>query len=128
PLPEVSTLGARSPGYAYEAETLLRAVRRGWNVVELPVRVIYPPEHERTTHFHVARDPARIVYRVLQSTLLTRRRGGWRRLVVLVALLALSLPLAHVTIGLVSRPERLLVPTPTGELVIEPGLRQLGRS
>jgi isopenicillin-N N-acyltransferase like protein len=128
PLPEVSTLGARSPGYAYEAETLLRAVRRGWKVVELPVRVVYPPEHERTTHFHVARDPARIVYRVLESTLLTRRRGGWRRLVVLLAFFALSLPLAHFVIGLVSRPERPLVSTPTAELVIGAGLRQLGRS
>ncbi len=129
PLPEVSSLGARSPGYAFEAETLLRAVRRGWEVVEVPVRVIYPPEHERLTHFHVVRDPARIVYRVLQSTWLTRRRGGRRRLVVVLSLLVLALPLAHLAIGLASRPARPALSTPrAAELVIAPGLRSLGRS
>jgi glycosyltransferase involved in cell wall biosynthesis len=65
PLPETLELGGRASGYGYEAELILRAVRKGWNVVEVPVRVIYPPESERVTHFHSVRDPARIVYRVL---------------------------------------------------------------
>ncbi|HEY4105481.1 MAG TPA: glycosyltransferase family 2 protein [Polyangiaceae bacterium] len=65
PLPETLVLGGRASGYGFEAEVILRAVRLGWQIVELPVRVIYPPEHQRITHFHSVRDPARIVYRVL---------------------------------------------------------------
>jgi glycosyltransferase involved in cell wall biosynthesis len=67
PLPETLALGARASGYAFEAEVILRAVRLGWEIVELPVRVLYPPESERVTHFHSVRDPARIVYRVLYT-------------------------------------------------------------
>ncbi|MEI9938153.1 MAG: glycosyltransferase family 2 protein [Pseudomonadota bacterium] len=65
PLPETLTLGGRAQGYGYEAELILRAALLGWDIVEVPVRVIYPPESERVTHFHSVRDPARIVYRVL---------------------------------------------------------------
>jgi glycosyltransferase involved in cell wall biosynthesis len=65
PLPETLALGGRAAGYGYEAELILRAARLGWEIVEVPVRVIYPPESERVTHFHSVRDPARIVYRVL---------------------------------------------------------------
>ncbi len=67
PLPETLELGGRASGYGYEAELILRAVRQGFRVVETPVRVIYPPEGERITHFHSVRDPARIVYRVLYT-------------------------------------------------------------
>jgi len=67
PLPETLELGGRASGYGYEAELILRAVRQGWNIVEVPVRVIYPPEGERVTHFHNVWDPARIVYRVLYT-------------------------------------------------------------
>jgi glycosyltransferase involved in cell wall biosynthesis len=67
PLPETLLLGARATGYGFEAELILRAARLGWDIVELPVRVIYPPESERVTHFHSVRDPARIVYRVLYT-------------------------------------------------------------
>ncbi|HEY3497299.1 MAG TPA: glycosyltransferase family 2 protein [Polyangiaceae bacterium] len=74
PLPETLELGASADGYAYEAEVLLRAARLGVPVVELPVRVVYPPEEQRVSHFHVVRDPARIVARVLATTLLVRRR------------------------------------------------------
>jgi glycosyltransferase involved in cell wall biosynthesis len=65
PLPETLALGGRAEGYGYEAELILRAARLGWEIVEVPVRVIYPPESERVTHFHSLRDPAKIVYRVL---------------------------------------------------------------
>jgi glycosyltransferase involved in cell wall biosynthesis len=65
PLPETLALGGRAQGYGYEAELILRAARLGWDIVEVPVHVIYPPESERVTHFHSVRDPARIVYRVL---------------------------------------------------------------
>ena len=67
PLPETLLLGGRAAGYGFEAELILRAARLGWEIVELPVRVIYPPESERVTHFHSVRDPARIVYRVLYT-------------------------------------------------------------
>jgi len=67
PVPETLALGGRATGYAFEAEIILRASRLGWQIVEVPVRVIYPPESERVTHFHSVRDPARIVYRVLYT-------------------------------------------------------------
>jgi glycosyltransferase involved in cell wall biosynthesis len=74
PLPETLELGGRASGYGYEAELILRAVREGWDVIEVPVRVIYPPESERVTHFHSVRDPARIVYRVLYTLATAPRR------------------------------------------------------
>jgi hypothetical protein len=43
----------------------------GWRIEQLPVRVIYPPEHERVSHFHPVRDPARIVVRVLYTVATT---------------------------------------------------------
>jgi glycosyltransferase involved in cell wall biosynthesis len=74
PLPETLALGGRAEGYGYEAELILRAVRLGWEVVEVPVRVIYPPESERVSHFHSVKDPARIVYRVLHTLATAPRR------------------------------------------------------
>jgi glycosyltransferase involved in cell wall biosynthesis len=74
PVPETLALGARSDGYAFEAETLLRAARLGWRIVEVPVRVVYPPRSERVSHFHAVRDPARIVARVLETTWRVPRR------------------------------------------------------
>ncbi|HEX6277997.1 MAG TPA: glycosyltransferase family 2 protein [Polyangiaceae bacterium] len=74
PVPETLELGARSDGYAFEAEMLLRAARLGWRIVEIPVRVVYPPAAERVSHFHAVRDPARIVGRVLETTLRVRRQ------------------------------------------------------
>jgi glycosyltransferase involved in cell wall biosynthesis len=74
PLPETLELGGRASGYGYEAELILRAVRQGFRVVEEPVRVIYPPESERLTHFHSVKDPARIVFRVLYTLATAPRR------------------------------------------------------
>jgi glycosyltransferase involved in cell wall biosynthesis len=76
PLRRTLSLGARDDGYAFEAEILLRAVAGGVPFVEVPIRVIYPPEHERLTHFDSVRDPARIVRRVVATLALTR---GLRR-------------------------------------------------
>ncbi len=76
PLPETLALHGRASGYGYEAELILRAVLQGWQLVEVPVRVIYPPEHERVTHFHSVKDPARIVYRVLHTLATAPRRPG----------------------------------------------------
>jgi glycosyltransferase involved in cell wall biosynthesis len=74
PLPETLALGAGADGYAYEAEVLLRAARLGAPIVEVPIRVYYPPEDQRVSHFHVVRDPAQIVARVLSTTFTVRRR------------------------------------------------------
>jgi glycosyltransferase involved in cell wall biosynthesis len=73
PLPESLELGAKDDGYAFESEFVLRAAHAGWHIAEVPVRVHYPPESERTTHFHSARDPAKIVFRLL-ATMASRTR------------------------------------------------------
>jgi glycosyltransferase involved in cell wall biosynthesis len=65
PLPETLELGLRSSGYELESEVILKSAGKGWPIVEIPVEVYYPPEAERVSHFHVVRDPARIVARVL---------------------------------------------------------------
>jgi glycosyltransferase involved in cell wall biosynthesis len=72
PLERTLALAPRSNGYAFEAEVVLRAARAGWDIEQVPVRVLYPPD--RRTHFHSVRDPARIVFRVV-STLLFDRGG-----------------------------------------------------
>jgi hypothetical protein len=129
PLPEISSLGARSPGYAFEAELLLRAARRGWEIAEIPVRVLYPPGPERVSHFHAVRDPARIVYRVLETTLVVPRRGKRRLLVTALAAAVVSLVLVHFGITLAARPQKpaLGAPHPL-PLATAPGFRSIGRS
>ena len=67
PLPQTLSLRPASPGYAFEAEVILRAARAGWVIEQVPVRVIYPPVNQRVSHFHVVRDPTRIVFRVLKT-------------------------------------------------------------
>jgi glycosyltransferase involved in cell wall biosynthesis len=70
-------LGGSANGYAYEAECVLRAARAGFPIVEAPIRVYYPEEHLRVTHFHSVRDPARIVFHVVRTVLTTpNRRAG----------------------------------------------------
>jgi glycosyltransferase involved in cell wall biosynthesis len=71
PLPLTLALGGRDDGYAFEAEIILRAVAAGVRLIEVPVRVIYPPEGQRITHFDSVRDPARIVVRVVKTLALT---------------------------------------------------------
>jgi glycosyltransferase involved in cell wall biosynthesis len=74
PVRETLELGARSTGYAFEAEVILRAARAGWAIEQVPIRVIYPPESERITHFDSVKDPARIVMRVLHTVATARAR------------------------------------------------------
>jgi glycosyltransferase involved in cell wall biosynthesis len=71
PISETLALGAGAPGYAFEAEVLLRAVRAGLPLVQAPIEVLYPPE--RTTHFDSVRDPARIIVTVLRTLASTSR-------------------------------------------------------
>lgn len=67
PVAATLALGAVGERFTFEAEIVLRAMRRGLRVVEVPVRVAYPDD--RTTHFHVVRDPTRIVFRVVETLL-----------------------------------------------------------
>jgi glycosyltransferase involved in cell wall biosynthesis len=63
PIERTLALGARGEGYDFEAEVLLRAAWAGVSIVEQPVRVVYP--EDRVTHFHVVRDPWRIIRTVV---------------------------------------------------------------
>lgn len=65
PVKRTLELHPRDTGYAFEAEVILRMARLRLPIVQEPVRVIYPPEEQRVSHFHSVRDPARIVRRVL---------------------------------------------------------------
>lgn len=76
PLAANLDLAARDDGFAFEAEVILRAAKAGVRMVEVPIRVVYPPAHERVTHFDSVRDPARIISRVLKTLALTRVPGA----------------------------------------------------
>jgi glycosyltransferase involved in cell wall biosynthesis len=67
PVAETLALRARAAGYAFEAEVILRAIAAGLPLVEREVRVVYPPEEERVTHFDSVRDPMRIVATVVRT-------------------------------------------------------------
>ena len=65
PLTQTLALQATSPGYAFEAEVILRAAHAHWTIEQIPIAAYYPAAHERVSHFHVVRDPLRIVLRAL---------------------------------------------------------------
>jgi len=67
PVKETLALGLRARGYALEAEVILRALAKGIPLVQTEIAVRYPPEKERVTHFHAAKDPARIIVTVLRT-------------------------------------------------------------
>ena len=75
PVQRTLALAPRAEGFAFEAEIILRAAKAGIPIHQVPIEVVYPPQGERTSHFHVVKDPARIIYRVLH-TVLTMRRGS----------------------------------------------------
>jgi glycosyltransferase involved in cell wall biosynthesis len=87
-------LGATHPGYAFESDLVLRAARRGVPIVEVTTDVRYPTEAERVTHFDSVRDPAKIVWQVVKTTLsvpharLTRRAAEWSLFLILVGAIA----------------------------------------
>jgi len=65
PIRTTLELAPRGEGYDFEAEVLLRAVWAGVEIVEEEIRVLYPVD--RVTHFHVVRDPWRIVRTVVAA-------------------------------------------------------------
>ncbi|MBX3182747.1 MAG: glycosyltransferase family 2 protein [Polyangiaceae bacterium] len=73
PLPECLGLGVRARGFEFESEILMRAAWMGLPIVQLPVEVYYPPPPLRVSHFHVVKDPARIIRRFLITWAETRR-------------------------------------------------------
>jgi glycosyltransferase involved in cell wall biosynthesis len=75
PIGKTLALAPRGEGYDFESEVLLRAIWAGLPVVEEPIRVLYP--EDRVTHFHVVRDPWRIVCTVVVA--LRDRRFGRTR-------------------------------------------------
>lgn len=105
PVKATLELGARESGFAFEADVVLRAARRGVPIVHVPCQVIYPAD--RTTHFDSVRDPARIVARVVWTWLTVPHHRGFRRwverLLVLVCALWLFSCTAHLGVGAVSR-------------------------
>ena len=63
PVPGTNQLGVRGERFAFETEVLIRALDAGLSVIEVPVGVRYPAE--RTSHFHVWRDPLRMTLRLI---------------------------------------------------------------
>ncbi len=74
PVHATMALGTRAPGFAFEAEVVLRAIACGLTVVEAPIRTVYPPHGRQGSHFRVPRDPARIVATVLWTVSELRMR------------------------------------------------------
>ncbi len=72
PIAKTLALSAHGEGYDFEAEILLRAVWNGARIREQAIRVLYPPD--RVTHFHVVRDPWRIVRTVVNAIVERRTR------------------------------------------------------
>lgn len=66
PIDATLALEARGARFDFETEILLRAARRGVDVVGVPVRVHYPPVAERLSHYRPWQDTARIVATVLR--------------------------------------------------------------
>ncbi len=73
PIPAMLGLGTCARRYAYEPESLVRAVRSGINLRELTVAVDYPDD--RISHFSVLRDSLRTAG-VLARLLIDRRTAS----------------------------------------------------
>ena len=75
PVDETLALMPQETGYAFEAEIVLLAAAAGLAIEQVDIRVIYPPENERVTHFDAVKDPARIILAVLRTVRRTRAAG-----------------------------------------------------
>jgi hypothetical protein len=69
PVSNTLALASPSPGYAYESDIVLRAARTGLKIVHEACQVLYPKVEERVSFFDSVRDPTRIVFRVVATTL-----------------------------------------------------------
>lgn len=75
PIAETLLLGTRANGYAFEGEVVLRALRAGLPVTEVPIAVLYPPSGQGRSHFRGVIDPAKIVYTIASTVVELRLRG-----------------------------------------------------
>jgi glycosyltransferase involved in cell wall biosynthesis len=75
PVSETLALAARSQGFAFEGEIVLRALAAGLPVVEVPISVVYDPSARQGSHFRRVLDPTRIVATVVW-TVFELRLGG----------------------------------------------------
>lgn len=74
PVNETLALGARTGGFAFEAEVVLRIVAAGLPIVETPIRVVYPPASERRSHYRGWVDSTHIVGAVVSTAAELRLR------------------------------------------------------
>ena len=130
PVAQTLSLGATARGFAFEAEVVLRAARRGWPIVHVPCAVIYP--QDRKTHFDSVRDPARIVARVVKTWFLVPHRRWQRRVIERAAqafgLLAVLAFMAHLVIGSLARVSPPTVSIGRGARIDDGARRTVGRS
>jgi len=130
PVVETTALGARDPGFAFEADVVLRAARRGLPIEHVPFQVFYPPKEQRVTHFHSVKDPARIVVRVL-STVWSVPHVRWRRRVLRYAFFGLvlacaALSITHGVVRTLGAIEPPAIEVPTAERTETDGIRRAG--
>jgi hypothetical protein len=76
PVRAIAGLPLRGDGYEFEAEVILWAARAHVPIVQVPIRVHYPPEDQRLTHFRTRRDVPRIIVRVLRTLWSSRGHAG----------------------------------------------------
>ena len=69
PLTRLKGMRFYTPRYEFEVEVIVRAAWRGVAVKNIPIRVYYPPQEERVSHFKPAKDFTRIS--VLNTCLVT---------------------------------------------------------
>lgn len=67
PIAETLSLGARANGYAFEGEVVLRALRAGLPLVEIPIAVVYPAWGDARSHFRGVIDPSKIVVTIAST-------------------------------------------------------------
>lgn len=60
PLDKLKGMRFYTPRYEFEVEVIVRAAWRGVAVNNIPIRVYYPPQEERVSHFKPAKDFTRI--------------------------------------------------------------------
>lgn len=60
PLEQLKGMKFLSPRYEFEVEVIVKAAWRGINVINIPIKVYYPPAEERISHFKPLRDFTRI--------------------------------------------------------------------
>ena len=70
PLAVLNKLTLAESHYSFEVEVLVRASWAGFTVSDVPIRVLYPPRHERISHFRPFMDNLRLT--ILNTRLTTR--------------------------------------------------------